>query len=223
MFNVKYIFFISIFFITIFIFMKNMGMSLVQTNKSTKVMTNNIEKSIHIENEKKKKQTFSQNKMDESIKEEKVIDAVHFLGQTRDLHGRYEIKLRTLRLIPQKPSFDTVFAIPFVGTLEHDSVITQFAISLSEEYMNYTEYIFFDVKDNFTGKINSCSLDFLGELEQNINYFVKFNYYDDELICILTKSEKMSSAVLKMKEKMSKPMKLEDLPKDLQKKLLNKV
>lgn len=213
MFNLKYIFFSLLMLITFFVFFTNIVDDVPKIYSDTKVINKNINKNINIESKKSQQEMASSTKINKIDEEVEILDNISFLGQSLDSSGQYQIKLRTLK---------TIYAIPFSGVLEHESKTSQFVISLVEDYMNYTEFIFFDIKDNFTGKTNSCSLDFLGELEKDTIYNVKFNY-DDDLVCILTKTEKMSEEVLKMKEKMSKPIKLDELPEELQEKLLGKL
>lgn len=223
MFNLKYIFFSLLMLITFFVFFTNIVDDVPKIYSDTKVINKNINKNINIESKKSQQEMASSTKINKIDEEVEILDNISFLGQSLDSSGQYQIKLRTLKTINLKPSLKTIYAIPFSGVLEHESKTSQFVISLVEDYMNYTEFIFFDIKDNFTGKTNSCSLDFLGELEKDTIYNVKFNYYDDDLVCILTKTEKMSEEVLKMKEKMSKPIKLDELPEELQEKLLGKL
>jgi len=118
---------------------------------------------------------------------------------------------------------ESEFAIPFIGQLESNSKVSDFAISLSEKYMNYADFIKLEVIDQSTGKQAQCDIGFIGSLEKDTNYHIKLNYSEDYLGCSLVSSQRMSAQTLAMKKKMSKPIKLSDLPEELQKKFLNQM
>lgn len=153
------------------------------------------------------------------VKKIKVEDRKVYLAQGRDNKtGQYTIRLFSEKELLIPPSTKSQFYIPFNGTLESDTGMSEFSISLSEEYIPYLEYISFELTDQVNKSKKECKADFVGELEKDIIYNIKFNYLSDELSCFILDKKRMSNTMLALKKKMSKPMSLKDLPEAVQKK-----
>lgn len=188
-----------------------------QIDKPTDISLNIEQKNMPI-----KKETIS--KEPETKKEEiSILDKTSYIGRTRDSTQQFTVSLTTDKTLILPVTTQSEFAIPFRGQLESNGKVSDFAISLSERYMEYADFIQLEVLDQRTGKDVKCPIGFVGNLEKDTNYEIKLNYSADHLECQLVNAQPMSEQTLAMKKRMSQPIKLSDLPPELQKKFLENI
>ena len=190
------------------------------TIKAQATQSKDITLTINQKSEARKKEILQV----EQKKEEIVISVLNqtsYIGRTRDTTEQFTISFITDKTLVIPPTTQSEFAIPFIGKLKNNEKISDFGISLSERYMEYADFIQLEVLDQRTGKDAKCNLGFIGNLEQDTNYHIQVAYSEDYLECRLLKSEPMSEQTLAMKKKMAQPIKLSDLPPELQKKFLD--
>lgn len=191
--------------------------------QTTKKIQNVLSKDITLNIEQKEKsiKKEAQKVAQEEIKQEiSVLDQTSYIGSARDSTQRYTISFTMNKTLLFPMTTKSEFAIPFIGEIEHNTKVSNFTISLIEKYMSYQDDIKLEIADIKTKKQAQCDMNFIGELKKDTNYKIKLDYSEDYLECSLISSEPMSEQTLNMKKKMSKPIKLSDLPPEVQKRIL---
>ncbi|MCT7610236.1 hypothetical protein N5U14_05215 [Aliarcobacter butzleri] len=113
------------------------------------------------------------------------------LFSSLDSSGRYTIQLiNEVNIeIPQK---NTTRYVPIIGELEENSTISDFTISISENYLDYISDLKLKIIDNMNEKrVIETHTYFLGTLDLNSNYNIKLKISGDTLDGEIKSSSKL--------------------------------
>ena len=113
------------------------------------------------------------------------------LFSSLDSSGRYTIQLiNEVNIeIPQK---NTTRYVPIIGELEENSTISDFTISISENYLDYISDLKLKIIDNMDEKrVIETHTYFLGTLDLNSNYNIKLKISGDTLDGEIKSSSKL--------------------------------
>lgn len=129
--------------------------------------------------------------------EKQIIERGNVLFTETDPSGRYTIQLLNAIDINLK-SKDNSRNITIFGQIEDNSIKTDFSISIGEEYINYLSDLKIKILDSANNErvIETASY-FLGALDLNSSYKIKFNISGDTLDGEVINSEKLSKDILK--------------------------
>jgi ABC-type molybdate transport system substrate-binding protein len=129
--------------------------------------------------------------------EKQIIERGNVLFTETDPSGRYTIQLLNAIDINLKNN-DNSRNITIFGQIEDNSIKTDFSISIGEEYINYLSDLKIKIVDSVNNErvIETASY-FLGALDLNSSYKIKFNISGDTLDGEVISSDKLPEDILK--------------------------
>ncbi|MCK5294282.1 MAG: hypothetical protein KAJ49_06485 [Arcobacteraceae bacterium] len=159
----------------------------------TKVVTKYIEKPIlKKESKQQTKKVVKNIKLSDidpynlKTKEETVE-----LSSTTDKNNKYTISLKSSqKIISTLPGSRYIL---LNGTVEEDSIKSNFSLSFNQYYKEYIEYISLEVKNNDTNITSSCDGSFLSGVESDYRYNLQCSLYGEMLSCYVEEEEESTN------------------------------
>ncbi|MFW2579711.1 hypothetical protein [Aliarcobacter butzleri] len=162
-----------------------------QSTKNEKIIKVPIETFEKVEGVSKKNDVIT-NDTEKKQEDSKMIEEKgNVLFSSLDSSGRYTIQLiNEVNIeIPQK---NTTRYVPIIGELEENSTISDFTISVSENYLDYISDLKLKIIDNMDEKrVIETHTYFLGTLDLNSNYNIKLKISGDTLDGEIKSSSKL--------------------------------
>ncbi|MCG3675294.1 hypothetical protein L5F46_10975 [Aliarcobacter butzleri] len=162
-----------------------------QSTKNENIIKVPIETFEKVEGVSKKNDVIT-NDTEKKQEDSKMIEEKgNVLFSSLDSSGRYTIQLiNEVNIeIPQK---NTTRYVPIIGELEENSTISDFTISVSENYLDYISDLKLKIIDNMDEKrVIETHTYFLGTLDLNSNYNIKLKISGDTLDGEIKSSSKL--------------------------------
>lgn len=178
---------ILIIFIIYFFYVDNSA----QSTKNKDIIKAPVETFQTVEEVSKKNDVIT-NDTENKQEDSKMIEKKgNVLFSSTDSSGRYTIQLiNEVNIeIPQK---NTTRYVPITGELEENSTISDFTISVSENYLDYISDLKLRIIDNIDEKrVIETHTYFLGTLDLNSNYNIKLKISGDTLDGEIKSSSKL--------------------------------
>ncbi|RBQ31814.1 hypothetical protein CRU92_06300 [Arcobacter sp. FW59] len=150
------------------------------------------------------------NKNDITIKPIKKLELMEEKGKilfsSSDESGRYTVQLLNAVDIEVPKRISTRY-IPIMGEIEDNNIVSEFTISISENYLNYLSDLKFKIVDNenIERDIETYTY-FLGALDLNSIYTISLKISGDTLDGKIKSSSKFPEFVLKGLQNSSQPI-----------------
>ena len=174
------------------------------------IITPKVEKKIIVKKVEEKIEDIAQQEQEIIPYDPEPKDEEITLYSTKDNTGRYTINLKSKIKVKPKNTYIVKY-IMFNGIIENNSETSQFAISLNQDYLDFANDIFFDLKDitNENNESAKCDGGFLYGLDINSIYGLKIEVISDELSCYITSTKQLPKFLLDSYE--DKPITAEEL------------
>lgn len=182
-----------------------------------------VEKLINIDSKTKTKTNNLENQNKEDTNSDEIINNKKYLFKSRNSSGKYFLSIVTDRTI-ETPVIRTSYNyFPFPGIIEDNEGKTNFSLSLREDYLEQIDNLFFELHDITTNKKVQCPVNIVSPIEKNYIYNIKFDYFNEELNCILISSKKRPLSLIEQTKSIPDRIELDDLPIELREKIINKI
>ncbi|RBQ31953.1 hypothetical protein CRU92_04075 [Arcobacter sp. FW59] len=161
--------------------------------QDTKIESAGVTTIVKIEKELDKKENIVKDvqKKIEQKQEKEIEEKGKILFSSSDETGRYNVQLLNVVDI-EVPKRNSTRYIPIMGEIEDNNIVSEFTISISENYLDYLSDLKFKIVDNenIERDIETYTY-FLGTLDLNSNYNIKLKISGDTLDGEIKSSSKL--------------------------------